>query len=101
LGAAVSSVLPSLQGTIFIHKALKSIGFIGRWQSFYHYVSGEFEITIKGDNLTQKGLLPEPTGLDAMEKSAQVRRAAELEVRQKLHGLREELRKLAHKEMGI
>lgn len=101
LEPAVLAMVPSLRGNIFICNAIETSGFIGRWEDFAQYVSGEFEMTIKGDNLTQKGLSPVETSWDDRERSAQERHVAEMGVRMRLSALREELRTLAHKELGI
>jgi hypothetical protein len=99
LNDSVLAVLPHLRGNIFIYGALKSSGFIGKWESYAGFASGIVD-TIKGDDTVQE----EPHELlnpGDKEGSRQSRKAYERTVRMKLHELREELRTLAQKELGI
>jgi hypothetical protein len=99
LNDSVRAVLPLLRGNIFIYSTVESSGFIGRWESYANDVSGDVD-AIKGDNIVQRDP-PELLNPGDKEGSTQLRKAAEWRVRMKLHELREELRMLAHQELGI
>jgi hypothetical protein len=100
LEPTVLAILPLLRGNIFIHHAIKSCGFIERWELFTQYIAGEFEAGIRQDNDLRRGLLDVKLTSEVLTSGGQVRRDSELEVRTRLHSLRDELRTLAQKELG-
>ncbi|MGB7984846.1 MAG: hypothetical protein WCF54_06770 [Terracidiphilus sp.] len=96
---AVLAILPLLRSNIFIHSALESKGFIGQWESYAQFVSGEFEARIKGDNDIQRSLVDVELTMEDRTNSDQLRQSAELKVRAQFHDLRNKLRTLAQKEL--
>ncbi len=100
LGPAVLSILPLLRGTVFIYPALRSSGFIAKWEEFLRYVSGKFALNTSTYHAIQTNTLGEPVSGEERARWMEINREEEVEIREMFHSLMSELRALAHESLG-
>jgi hypothetical protein len=101
LEPAVLAIVAMLDNTLFIWTKIQDSGFVGQWISFVAFVSNQFLPAVRQNNHATNEMLAGRLDIDTQNRIEQDWLKNEKEIRQKLSGLLNNLRTIAHDDMGI